>query len=181
MCLCRLLICCALFSNVLGFTNPRRLGVSLPFSAQQLPVDGMVGFAGTDSRQGRIKILNAAKKAESSKSSKSKTSKPKPVENVDVKVETLKKGDLVKIVAAQTGLTQKSSEEVLTAVINGIQDAVKDGKKVSIPSFGVFSAKVRSARKGRNPQTGEEIQIPESISPGFSPSKSWKDLLNNKV
>ena len=158
--------------------NPKHPGASLPITSQQLPVDGFVGFVGFDARRGRIKKLNAAKQTQSSKSSKSKTSKAKPVKSADVKVETLKKGDLVKSIAAQTGLTQKASEEVLAAVINGIQDAVKDGKKVSIPSFGVFSAKVRSARKGRNPQTGEEIQIPESISPGFSPSKSWKELLN---
>lgn len=130
--------------------------------------------------EGRIRRLNAAKQTESSKSPKSKTSKPKSVRSVDMKVETLKKGELVKIIAGQTGLTQKASEEVLAAVLKGIQDAVKDGKKVSIPSFGVFSAKVRSARKGRNPQTGEEIQIPESVSPGFSPSKAWKDLLNKE-
>jgi DNA-binding protein HU-beta len=96
------------------------------------------------------------------------------------KVETLKKGDLVKVVASRTGLTQKVSEDVLSAVLSGIQEAVKDGKKVSLPSFGVFSARARSARKGRNPQTGEEIQIPASISPGFSPSKTWKDFLNEK-
>jgi DNA-binding protein HU-beta len=96
------------------------------------------------------------------------------------KVETLKKVDLVKFVAGQTGLTQKVSEDVLSAVLRGIQEAVKDGKKVSLPSFGVFSARTRSARKGRNPQTGEEIQIAASVSPGFSPSKTWKDFLNEK-
>jgi DNA-binding protein HU-beta len=159
--------------------NPIRPGVSLHFTPKELPLYyGSFGFVGSDASRVRLLKLHAAKQAESSKSSKAKTPKTKTAKNVDTKVETLKKGDLVKIIAAETGLTQKVSEEVLAAVISGIQDAVKNGKKVSIPSFGVFSAKVRSARKGRNPQTGEEIQIPESVSPGFSASKSWKDLLN---
>jgi DNA-binding protein HU-beta len=55
---------------------------------------------------------------------------------------------------------------------------VVDGKKVSLPGFGTFQLRARAARKGRNPQTGAEIDIKASNSPGFSAAKAFKELAN---
>ena len=53
-----------------------------------------------------------------------------------------------------------------------------DGKKVTVPGFGTFQLKQRAARKGRNPQTGEELDIPASLSPGFTAAKALKERAN---
>jgi DNA-binding protein HU-beta len=97
--------------------------------------------------------------------------------------ETVRKGDFIDrlaIVLADESFTKKQVETAMNAVLQVIQDEVASGKKVMLPGFGSFVAKDRSARKGRNPQTGEEIDIAASRSPGFTPSKAWKDALNGK-
>ena len=77
------------------------------------------------------------------------------------------KADLIDGVAAKSGLTKKDATVAVDAVFETIQDALVDGEKVQLIGFGNFEVRSRAARKGRNPQTGEEIQIPESKVPAF--------------
>jgi DNA-binding protein HU-beta len=100
---------------------------------------------------------------------------------------TVRKGEFIDRLAAvlqrndeNKSWTKKQAEMVLNAVVQVIQEEVASGKKVMLPSFGSFVAKDRAARKGRNPQTGNEIDIAASKSPTFAASKSWKDALNGK-
>ena len=95
-------------------------------------------------------------------------------------VESFRKADFVSAVSERTGMSKKDSEEALKAVLDIIAEEVGKGKKVSLPAFGTFSLKERSARKGRNPQTGEPLEIAASKSPSFSAAKAWKDAVNAK-
>jgi DNA-binding protein HU-beta len=121
-------------------------------------------------------LLHAATK----KTTPKKTTKKTAPVATPVTPETFKKADFVTALAEQTGQTKKESEGTLQAVLDILQAQVSEGKKVTLPGFGSFVLKSRAARKGRNPQTGEEMQIAASKSPGFTPSKAWKDMVNGK-
>ncbi|KAL7580254.1 hypothetical protein ACA910_012991 [Epithemia clementina (nom. ined.)] len=94
--------------------------------------------------------------------------------------ETFKKADFVAVMAERTGVTKKEAEASLQAVVDIIQEQVGQGKKISFPGFGSFTLKDRAERKGRNPQTGEDLVIPASKKPTFTASKTWKDAINGK-
>ncbi|MGG4499065.1 HU family DNA-binding protein [Brevibacillus reuszeri] len=82
---------------------------------------------------------------------------------------------MVAKVAEQTELTKKDATSAVDAVLDAIADALKAGDKVSLIGFGNFEVRERAARKGRNPQTGEEIEIAASKVPAFKPGKELKD------
>jgi len=84
------------------------------------------------------------------------------------------KADLIELVAKKAKLTKKATRDSIDAFLGGIVDALKKGEKVVITGFGTFSIRNRAARKGRNPQTGAEIQIPATKTPGFTAGKSLK-------
>ncbi len=92
----------------------------------------------------------------------------------------MNKSDLVAAMAAKTGDTKKSAEETLNAFIDVVTDALVKGEKVQLVGFGSFEVRKRAARKGRNPQTKEEIKIPASKAPVFKAGKALKDLVNKK-
>ena len=92
----------------------------------------------------------------------------------------MNKSDLVAAIAAKTGDTKKSAEESLNAFISVVTEALEKGDKVQLVGFGSFEVRKRAARKGRNPQTKEEIKIPASKAPVFKAGKALKDLVNNK-
>ena len=92
----------------------------------------------------------------------------------------MNKSDLVAAMAAKTGDTKKSAEETLNAFVDVVTDALVKGEKVQLVGFGSFEVRKRAARKGRNPQTKEEIKIPASKAPVFKAGKALKDLVNNK-
>ena len=94
--------------------------------------------------------------------------------------EAFKKSEFVAALAERTGVSKKDAEASLQTVLGIIQEQVGQGKKIAFPGFGSFTLKDRSERKGRNPQTGEELIIPASKSPSFTPSKTWKDAINGK-
>jgi DNA-binding protein HU-beta len=75
--------------------------------------------------------------------------------------------------------TRKEAEAVVNCVISRIKKAAANGEKITLVDFGSFDVKTRKARKGRNPQTGEVIQIPEKKVIQFRPAKSWGDEVNN--
>lgn len=87
------------------------------------------------------------------------------------------KADLVAQVAKKAGLTSKASKDSVNAVFGAITDALKRGEKVVVTGFGTFMVRKRAARKGRNPQTGAEIQIPATKTPGFTAGKTMKRMV----
>ena len=84
------------------------------------------------------------------------------------------KQDLVNDAAAKAGVTKKDASAVLDAVLEAITKSLKGGKNVTVTGFGTFLVRGRAARKGRNPQTGAEIKIPATKTPGFTAGKSLK-------
>ena len=89
----------------------------------------------------------------------------------------MNKLELVQTVAAKTGQTKRASEEMLDTILNTIKDSVSDGDKVTLVGFGTFAMLERSARQGRNPRTGQAIQIPAKKVPRFIPGKEFKDAV----
>lgn len=87
------------------------------------------------------------------------------------------KAELIENVASQTDLTKKQATAAVDAVFGSIQDTLAKGEKVQLIGFGNFEVRDRAARKGRNPQTGAEIQIPASKVPAFKPGKALKDAV----
>ena len=90
----------------------------------------------------------------------------------------MNKAELIAAVAAKTGDTKKAAEESLNAFVSAVSDSLAKGEKVQLVGFGSFEVRKRAARKGRNPQTGEEIKIPASKSPVFKAGKALKDTVN---
>ena len=91
---------------------------------------------------------------------------------------SLSKSEFVAKVSEKTELTKKDTEKAVNAFLETIQESMVAGETVSFVGFGSFEVRERAARKGRNPQTGEEIQIAASKVPAFKPGKSLKDAVN---
>ena len=85
------------------------------------------------------------------------------------------KVELIAAVAADANLTKKDAEEAVTSTIDIITEALKKGDKVSLVGFGTFEVRERPERKGRNPQTKQEITIPSSKLPAFKAGKALKE------
>ena len=92
----------------------------------------------------------------------------------------MNKAELIAAIAAKTGDTKKSAEEAVNAFVSVVTDSLKKGDKVQLVGFGTFEILQRAARKGRNPQTKEEIKIPASKAPKFKAGKALKDIVNKK-
>ena len=90
----------------------------------------------------------------------------------------MNKSDLIDQIAASTDISKAAAGRALDATIDSITDALKDGEQVVLVGFGTFHVKDRAARTGRNPKTGETIQIKASKSPGFKAGKVLKDAVN---
>ncbi|MDI9514121.1 MAG: HU family DNA-binding protein [Clostridiaceae bacterium] len=90
----------------------------------------------------------------------------------------MNKAELISAVAQQTGLTKKDSEAAIDAFVSVVEDTLSKQEKVVLVGFGTFEVKERAARKGRNPQTKEEIMIPASKAPVFKAGKALKDKVN---
>ena len=90
----------------------------------------------------------------------------------------MNKTNLVDVVASETGFSKKDTDAVVTAALNAITAALKEGDKVQLIGFGTFEVKASAEREGRNPTTGETIQIAACKKPVFSASKALKDEVN---
>ena len=90
----------------------------------------------------------------------------------------MNKAELIAAIAAKTGETKKGAEEAVNAFVSVVTDALVNGDKVQLVGFGSFEVRKRAARKGRNPQTKEEIKIPASKAPVFKAGKALKDAIN---
>jgi len=90
------------------------------------------------------------------------------------------KTEMLKAVAQKAEITQKDAEKAMAAVFAVIEQALVDEDRIQIIGFGTFETRTREARKGRNPRTKEEIDIPASKHPVFKPGKSLKEVVNQK-
>ena len=88
------------------------------------------------------------------------------------------KADLVEEVAKVTELTRKDSEVIVDTMFESVIKALKTGDKLEVRGFGSFRVRQRNARVGRNPKTGEKVEVPAKRVPYFKPSKELKDLIN---
>ena len=90
----------------------------------------------------------------------------------------MNKGELVDAVAGSSGLSRADAAKAVDATLDAITGTLANGGSVSLVGFGTFSVKARAARMGRNPRTGEAIQIKASNVPGFKAGKGLKDAVN---
>ena len=90
----------------------------------------------------------------------------------------MNKTELIAAMAEKSGLTKKDSEKALTAFLESVEAALKDGDKVQLVGFGTFEVKNRAARTGINPQTKKPVEIAASKAPSFKAGKALKDALN---
>jgi len=90
----------------------------------------------------------------------------------------MNKSELIDSIAENSGLSKADSGRALDAVIASVTGALKNSDQVTIVGFGTFLVRQRSARTGRNPQTGAEIQIAAANVPAFKPGKALKDAVN---
>lgn len=89
----------------------------------------------------------------------------------------MNKADLINAFAAKNEISKKDAEKAVSAVLDLIADALKAGDKVQIMGFGAFEVKERAARTGKNPATGESIEIPASKAVVFKAGKALKDSI----
>ena len=90
----------------------------------------------------------------------------------------MNKSELVVALSEKMGTSKKSAEESLSALVSVIEETLVKGDKIQLVGFGTFETRKRAARKGRNPQTKEEIKIPASVVPVFKAGKAFKDTVN---
>ncbi len=88
------------------------------------------------------------------------------------------KGEMIDAIAEKSGVTKADSEKVLKAFTEVVKDELGNGGKVAMVGFGTFYTVARPARTGRNPRTGDSIEIAASNVPKFKPGKALKDSLN---
>jgi DNA-binding protein HU-beta len=94
-----------------------------------------------------------------------------------MKEDLMNKEELVTAVADKTQLSKKASEEIVSAFVDTVTEALEKGDKVTLVGFGTFQVKERAARTGRNPRTGGVLNIPAKRSPTFTAGKGLKDTL----
>ena len=92
----------------------------------------------------------------------------------------MNKAELIASIADKAELSKKDAEAALNAFVESVEGALKKDDKVQLVGFGSFEVRKRAARKGRNPQTKEEIKIPASKAPVFKAGKALKDLVNKR-
>ena len=92
----------------------------------------------------------------------------------------MNKTELIAAIAEKTELSRKDAEKALKAFTEVVEEELKKGEKIQLVGFGTFEVSERAAREGRNPQTGETMQIAASKSPKFKAGKALKDLVNGK-
>ena len=94
------------------------------------------------------------------------------------KTAVMTKAELVDEVARVVQLTKKQAETIVNIVFDSIVDSLRSGQKIELRGFGSFRTRQRKARVGRNPKTGDRVEVPPKKIPFFKPSKELKDLVN---
>ncbi|HEY9062066.1 MAG TPA: HU family DNA-binding protein [Pseudobacteroides sp.] len=98
--------------------------------------------------------------------------------NQNLRRKKMNKSDLITSIAEKSNMSKKDAEKALNAFIESVEEALKNGDKVQLVGFGSFEVRERAERKGRNPQTKEEITIPATKAPVFKVGKALKDEVN---
>ena len=90
----------------------------------------------------------------------------------------MNKAEMINAIAESTNLSKADVEKVIASFFENVKTSLKDNKTVKLIGFGTFSSNKRKAKAGRNPQTGEVINIPSRFYPKFKPGREFKDYLN---
>jgi DNA-binding protein HU-beta len=90
----------------------------------------------------------------------------------------MNQAELIQQVADEAKLTKTQTQDAVRALLKTIMQVVADGSKVTLVGFGSFEPKVRSAREGRHPKTGDTVQIPAARVPSFSAGKTFREVVN---
>jgi integration host factor subunit beta len=91
------------------------------------------------------------------------------------------KADLVEVVARAADLTKKDAEVVVEEVFAAIIESLNRGEKIELRGFGSFRIRQRNPRRGRNPKTGDAVDIPAKAVPYFKPGKELRELINQRI
>jgi integration host factor subunit beta len=101
-----------------------------------------------------------------------------PDESESLKSGVMTKAELVDEVARAVQLTKKQAETIFNIVFDSIVDSLRNGEKIELRGFGSFRLRSRKSRTGRNPKTGEKVEVPSKKIPYFKPGKELKELIN---
>lgn len=99
----------------------------------------------------------------------------------DAKAGVMTKAELVDEVARVVGLTKKQAETIVNIVFDSIVESLRAGQKIELRGFGSFRLRSRKSRTGRNPKTGEKVEVPSKKIPYFKPGKELKELINKAL
>ena len=99
----------------------------------------------------------------------------------DSKTGVMTKAELVDEVASVVQLTKKQAETIVNIVFDSIVDSLRNGQKIELRGFGSFRLRNRKSRTGRNPKTGEKVEVPSKKIPYFKPGKELKELINRAI
>jgi len=99
----------------------------------------------------------------------------------DVSAGVMTKAELVDEVARVVQLTKKQAETIVNIVFDSIVDSLRAGQKIELRGFGSFRLRSRKSRTGRNPKTGEKVEVPSKKIPYFKPGKELKELINKSL
>src|SRR3954453_21611759 len=102
-------------------------------------------------------------------------------EGTEAKVGVMTKAELVDEVARVVQLTKKQAETIVNIVFDSIVDSLRSGQKIELRAFGVFRLPSHKSRTGRNPKTGEKVEVPSKKIPYFKPGKELKELINKAL
>ena len=97
------------------------------------------------------------------------------------KAGVMTKAELVDEVARVVQLTKKQAETIVNIVFDSIVDSLRSGQKIELRGFGSFRLRSRKSRTGRNPKTGEKVEVPSKKIPYFKPGKELKELINKAM
>src|SRR5438128_8809964 len=106
---------------------------------------------------------------------------PEVEEGTEAKAGVMTKAELVDEVARVVQLTKKQAETIVNIVFDSIVDSLRSGQKIELRGFGSFRLRNRKSRTGRNPKTGEKVEVPSKKIPYFKPGKELKELINRAV
>src|SRR2546430_11858394 len=99
----------------------------------------------------------------------------------EAKAGVMTKAELVDEVARVVSLTKKQAETIVNIVFDSIVDSLRSGQKIELRGFGSFRLRSRKSRTGRNPKTGEKVDVPSKKIPYFKPGKELKELINKAL
>jgi integration host factor subunit beta len=99
----------------------------------------------------------------------------------ETKAGVMTKAELVDEVARVVQLTKKQAETIVNIVFDSIVDSLRSGQKIELRGFGSFRLRNRKSRTGRNPKTGEKVEVPSKKIPYFKPGKELKELINKTL